>query len=225
MNQSQVGDLYDGEAYLKPRKLVDDRYLPYYIRWVQRFLRGAGADQRLSPADALAAFAQQSERDARVEKWQVRQAVRAVYLFQKHYLRHRQETGGAGPEAGTPAPAPTGAPETFDEALEQPRTLIRLRHYTYRTEQTYLDWVRRYGRFVSQQSLPWAASDSARAFLADLASVRPHPHPSRRILYGCRMVGLPGREAAWPRRSGTLHDDTRDLRPLLPGNLLLKQAP
>lgn len=76
MNQSQVVDLHDVEAYLKTRELVDDRRLPYYIRWIQRFLLGAGADRRLSPADALAAFTRQLERDARVgsggrqtEKW------------------------------------------------------------------------------------------------------------------------------------------------------------
>ena len=35
----------------------------------------------------LAAFAQQLEQDGRTEEWQVRQAVRSVALFQKHYLR------------------------------------------------------------------------------------------------------------------------------------------
>ena len=43
----------------------------------------------------LAAFAQQLEQDGRTEEWQVRQAVRSVALFQKHYLRAVVDTARA----------------------------------------------------------------------------------------------------------------------------------
>ena len=41
-----------------------------------------------------------------------------------------------------PAPAP-GKPKLLDQA----RTKIRLKHYSIRTEQAYIDWMRRYVRF------------------------------------------------------------------------------
>lgn len=66
----------------------------------------------------------------------------------------------------------TGKPTTFAGALGEARTLIRLRHYAYRTEQAYLEWLGRYGRFADQRSLPWSAADTARSFLADLAIQR-----------------------------------------------------
>ena len=45
--------------------------------------------------------------------------------------------------------------------------MIRIRHYAYRTEQTYLGWLSQYGAFVQKRQLPWDAPDSARAFLGD----------------------------------------------------------
>ena len=99
MNSTQSVDLHDVDAYWKSRNLVDDRHRPYYLRWLQRFLTGPWSTGRLAPNDALAAFAQHLEQDNRTEEWQVRQAVRSVELFQKHYRRHLQETGEAVPGA------------------------------------------------------------------------------------------------------------------------------
>ena len=172
MNSTQTVDLHDVDAYWKSRNLVDDRHRPYYLRWIQRFLTGPWGAGRLAPNDALAAFAQHLEQDGRTEEWQVRQAVRSVELFQKHYLRHLQETGATVPAAVAGRMEATGTPQTFGAALGETRTLIRLRHYAYRTEQTYLVWLGRYGRFADQRALPWAAADTARAFLSDLAIQR-----------------------------------------------------
>jgi integron integrase len=172
MNASQPIDLHDVDSYWKSRNLVDDKHRPYYLRWLQRFFLGPGADARLAPQDALMAFVQQLERDGQTEEWQIGQASRAVELFQKHYLRHRQETGAPVPGAVSGKIDDTETPAAFDTALGQTRTLIRLRHYALRTEQTYLEWLRRYGSFACQRNLPWAAADSARAFLADLAIQR-----------------------------------------------------
>ena len=172
MNSTQTVDLHDVDAYFKSRNLVDDKHRPYCLRWLQRYLSGPWGAGRLAPNDALAAFAQHLEQDGHTEEWQVRQAVRSVEIFQKHYLRHLQETGAAVPAAVAGQMDATGTPQTFGAALGETRTLIRLRHYAYRTEQAYLEWLGRYGRFADQHALPWAAADTARTFLADLAIQR-----------------------------------------------------
>ena len=84
-------------------------------------------------------------------------------LFQKHYLRHLQETGAEVPAAVAGQADTTGKPQTFAAALGETRTLIRLRHYVYRTEQTYLEWLGRYGRFADQRGLPWAVAEERRS--------------------------------------------------------------
>ena len=173
MKSTQAVDLHDVDSYWKSRNLVDDRHRPYCLRWLQRYLSGPWGAGRLAPGDALAAFAQHLERDDRLEEWQVRQAVRSVELFQKHYLHHLLETGATVPAAAVAGQAVAPAePQTYAAALGEARTLIRLRHYAYRTEQTYLEWLGRYGRFAEQRALPWASVDTARAFLSDLAIQR-----------------------------------------------------
>ena len=69
MNPLQAVDLHDVEGYWKSRGLVDDRHLPYYVRWLQRFLAGPGGDPGLGPDDAERAFVEELER-AQVPEWQ-----------------------------------------------------------------------------------------------------------------------------------------------------------
>lgn len=77
MNTLDVIGLQDVGAHLRNRDLVDERHLPYYIRWLQRFFAGPGGDQRLALEDAQRVFVEQLERDL-VPEWQVGQAARAV---------------------------------------------------------------------------------------------------------------------------------------------------
>lgn len=170
MSASDLVDLQDVAEYWKKRNLVREDQIPYYVRWLQRFLTGPGADARLSPQDAQRVFAEQLERTGQVQEWLVRQAIRAVELYQKHYLRYRQEqAAGEGKSGETRLPDTTSQLTTLDAAVAETRRLIRLRHYAYRTEQTYLGWLAQYGKFVKQQALPWDMPDSVRSFLGELA--------------------------------------------------------
>jgi hypothetical protein len=55
----------------------------------------------------------------------VRQAVRSVEIFQKHYLRHLQETGATVLATVAGKASVAGPPTTFAAALGETRTLIR----------------------------------------------------------------------------------------------------
>ncbi len=61
---------------------------------------------------------------------------------------------------------------TKQEALMQMRNLLRLRHYAYRTEQTYEMWVGRYLKYIGKQGLAWDDPGSVRTFLTYLALQR-----------------------------------------------------
>ena len=171
MHNLQPIDLHDVEAYWKSRNLVDERHLGYYIRWLQRFLAGPGGDSRLSAQDAQQVFVEQLDRKGDIPEWQIRQAARAVELFQKHYLRYRAETNGTEtlPDGQV---SPVSIPPTLAAAMAETQRLIRIRHYAYRTEQTYLAWLSQYRNFVEKSGLPWDVPDTARAFLAQLALQR-----------------------------------------------------
>ena len=155
MRNLQPIDLHDVEEYWKSRKLVDELHLSYYLRWLQRFLAGPGGDSRLSAEDAQRVFVEQLERNTEIQDWQVRQAARAVELFQKHYLRHRAESAGTGQ---VDARSVSEKPQSLNAALEEVRRLIRIRHYAYRTEQTYLAWLSQYRNFGAYAELGISAT-------------------------------------------------------------------
>ena len=57
-------------------------------------------------------------------------------------------------------------------ALEQLRTRIRTRHYSYRTECSYADWVRRFIGYLAERDgvpRPRVDAESARDYLTHLA--------------------------------------------------------
>lgn len=53
--------------------------------------------------------------------------------------------------------------------LDQVRDLLRLKHYSYRTEQTYLDWIKRYILFHNKRHPRDMGMPEIRAFLTHLA--------------------------------------------------------
>jgi integron integrase len=58
-------------------------------------------------------------------------------------------------------------------ALQKLRECLRLRHYSYRTEQTYVDWVSRYFDYTHSTGCPMGVTpQTVRDFLAHLATVR-----------------------------------------------------
>ena len=53
--------------------------------------------------------------------------------------------------------------------LDRVREIIRIKHYSIRTEQAYLQWIRRYIRFHGKRHPRELGADALTAFLSDLA--------------------------------------------------------
>jgi integron integrase len=67
----------------------------------------------------------------------------------------------------TPSPEP-GKPKL----LAQVREVIRLKHYSLRTEKTYVDWIKRFILFHGKRHPQTMGAEEVRRFLSDLASQR-----------------------------------------------------
>jgi integron integrase len=156
------------EFILKAR-LVTEKAAPYCVRDVRRFLARPASNEPV--ADQVRQFCEQLERDGS-EDWQVRQAEHALRIYFVHFLRleqadwHRRPASVVVDEQGRTNPL---------AALDQLRQRIRTRHYSYRTECSYIDWVRRFFAYLSErQGLPHPRVDSAmvRDFLTHLAVQR-----------------------------------------------------
>lgn len=130
-------------AYLEANRLARPQHIPFLRRWAERYL-SAPADPTLGPDDRLRTFLTVLGQTPGVAAWQVSQAEDAVRLLRQS-ARERPSTPsgvlplppvaarGDAPEApeGRGAPALTTA---WAEALADERKLLRLRHYSPKTE-------------------------------------------------------------------------------------------
>jgi integrase len=153
-----------GEFLLK-RQLVREKAAPYFVRWVRRFLSRPASDEPL--ADQVRRFCDDLERNGGAEDWQVRQAEHALRIYFVNFLErtdwHRRPSSCVVDEQGRTSPL---------AALEQLRLRVRTRHYSYRTECTYADWVRRFLDHVAQQQdavHPRVEPEAVRDYLTHLA--------------------------------------------------------
>jgi excisionase family DNA binding protein len=132
-----------GEFLLKAR-LVKEKSAPYCVRWVRRFLTRPASDEPV--ADQVRRFCEDLEREGRWEEWQVRQAKHALRIYFVNFLRrtdwHRTPVSTVVDERGHASPL---------ASLEQLRQRLRTRHYSYRTECSYADWVRRFFAYLAER--------------------------------------------------------------------------
>jgi len=150
--------------FVLKEQLVAERAAPYVVRWVRRFLCREASNEPLS--DQVRRFCEDLERTGRLEDWQVRQAEQAVRIYFVNFLRQtdweRRPASAIVDEQGRTDPL---------AALEQLRRHVRTRHYSYRTECTYADWVRRFLDHLARQQddpHPRVDSESVRNYLTHL---------------------------------------------------------
>ena len=176
-----------GEFLLKGQ-LARPAAAPYFVRWVRRFLARPASDEPLT--DQVRTFCEDLEH-AGTEDWQVRQADHALRIYFVNFLKRtdwdRRPTNQVVDEQGQTSPL---------AAMAQLRLRIRTRHYSYRTESAYVDWVRRFLDYAAQQQgvpHPRVATAVVRDFLTHLAVHRRVSASTQNqafcaILFLCREV-------------------------------------
>jgi hypothetical protein len=170
-------------------QLVTEKAAPYCVRWVRQFLTRPAANEPV--ADQVRRFCEELERNGACQDWQVRQAEQALRIYFVNFLQrldwHRQPASTVVDEQGRADPL---------AALEQLRTRLRTRHYSYRTECSYADWVRRFFAYVAERQgapHPRVEPDAVRDYLTHLA-VRQRVSASTQnqalcaVLFLCREV-------------------------------------
>jgi len=115
--------------------------------------------------------------DDNIHEWQPWQADDALKLYYLHYL-------------GQGALKHVGVLKSDDPlaALQEVKRLIRLRHYSYSTERTYLQWIERFFAYalVKEKKPSDLASDDFKNFLSHLA-MKQRVSPRRKIRHSMRL--------------------------------------
>lgn len=173
-------------SWLRAGRLVPDKRIPFVVDWVQRFLRFRHSRSRTEVwRDSLQAFLCDLGK-GQAESFQLRQAAEAVTLYFGQYRVQKD------PPAPPEEPAEPPPPREPREILKEMERLLRLRHYSPRTERTYLGWARRFLQYAAQSGQAPGARSVA-AYLSHLATVRDVASATQNqafnaLLFLCRHV-------------------------------------
>ena len=136
---------------------------PFYVNWANdfaNFLPEKSLEDR-SRKDIEAFLADLGKRPA-IAAWQVRQAEHALKILYEIFLPHYapEKHTALAPDRKHPVQEaktktdgfrdrviPGEVERRFSKLIEAVKTEVRSRHYSYRTETSYLEWVRRFIAF------------------------------------------------------------------------------
>ena len=138
------------QEFLHANKLAPENHIPHLAYWVNRFLVFLNKSENRDIDSITFDFIDSLRADRNIADWQVRQAEDALLLYLDRFK------GGDTLKAfmGTGSVATDSA-----SILGEMKRLIRMKHYSYSTERTYLDWTKRFFTFLEKRK---GKIDSAR---------------------------------------------------------------
>jgi hypothetical protein len=157
----------------------------WYVIWAKRFagaIKGKPLRDRM-PGD-VRKFLNDLENNPKFEPWQVQQAREALIVLYRDYLKidlkqnSQENTGDEAPELSY---APFTFRDSFNKeklearhetVIEKCRTAMRTRHFSIRTEKSYIHWVRRFIIFHDMRHPEEMSGPEIGAYLEYLAETR-----------------------------------------------------
>jgi len=144
---SQVTDkvLPEFQRFLTISGFVSEKTAPFYAHWVSRFLDFSNRRKDLSGDLVVKVFLDYLKSHKQAEDWQIEQANQAIQLYRGNFLHdHTSVSSQSSVKKDTIFLDPK-------EILIKMREAIRIKHYSYTTERSYLDWARRFLDYVTNK--------------------------------------------------------------------------
>lgn len=141
-NVNKTDILPEFQAFLFNKKMVPEKNVLFYALWASKYFTYARKKQinsDLYQENAVIEFIASLKSDPNMSDWQIRQAHDAIRLYYFHY-RGLKPNNLSGLKSADFTP----------ELLKETQRLIRLKHYSYSTEKTYLQWIKRFLEYVKQ---------------------------------------------------------------------------
>ena len=150
------------KAYLERRRLTKAQYIPYFVNWVRQFLAFAKEHHGKTFDEVYGLFGETLGKNSHIADWQIRQALDAVRIYGYQFREISLSVQSNDNDLAYPL-----KPEVITQRL---REIIRLRHYSYRTEKTYVSWTKRFLTYCLHTGIDAPISErEIKAFLTHLA--------------------------------------------------------
>ena len=139
-----INVLPEFQKFLLARELVPSKNVSYYAGWVSKFLdfiiRHDGLEMNLQ----IEKFLEKLKKQNNISDWQVQQAEEALQLYIHNFpegSKLQQHLNGFI----------SNAKEHNDVAavLDKLRQAIRIKHYSYSTERSYLEWAKKFYAYLN----------------------------------------------------------------------------
>jgi integron integrase len=130
------------QDFLLSRSLVPAKNAPFYAHWVSRFLGFSNRNQDLGSDLMVQKFLNQLKTQKKIADWQIKQAEEALKLYFHHFPDGKNSV--ISPDV------PQKKPMDVSKVLSDMRQAIRIKHYSYSTERSYLEWAERFMDYTSK---------------------------------------------------------------------------
>ncbi len=147
--------------YLQNSRAANTNALKFYVLWVTHFLNYCNKhpDDEFNEQDIDAYLKSLTKK---YEQWQVDQARQAIEIYRFWKSRRERKAGLTRLDTR----------DQWKIAAEDMHNIMRLKHLALKTEQTYLNWVRKFYWFVNGEPPGELKSNHVKDFLTHLAVER-----------------------------------------------------
>jgi hypothetical protein len=136
------------QDFLISRSLVPEKNVSFYAHWVSKFLAFSNRNEDLGPDLKVEKFLNHLKSQKNISDWQIKQADDALRLYIHHFLDGK--TSILSPNSvSSRTDLPRKKLPDVSKILGEMRQAIRIKHYSYRTEHSYMDWAERFFQYTS----------------------------------------------------------------------------
>jgi integron integrase len=122
---------------------VPEKNVQFHAYWVSRFISFCNRNENLVADEKIAVFLESLSLDETIKDWQFRQAETALKLYTANFLK-----GDKALIDLNHSNAKQSEYSDFNSVVNKLRDMLRLKHYSYSTEQTYIEWAKRFYAYI-----------------------------------------------------------------------------
>lgn len=155
------------QEFLVTRKFALEKNAPFFAYWVCKFLKFSNTNENLPLNIKSDKFLKYLAVNKTMADWQIEQAKTALRLYIDHFLKGN--TAKLSPNICQKEQKDLG---DLSYMLGKMREALRLKHYSYGTERSYIDWTKRFYAYIvdtKKKEVEKLESEDVRNYLSFLA--------------------------------------------------------
>lgn len=149
------------QEFLIGQEGISRKYAPFFAYWVNSFTYYVNKRESVDLKEDINSFLEELKQDKEIENWQIEQAKTALEVYVDKYLLDEERIKSS---------LNKDSEIKYSKVIQKLRNVIRLKSYSYSTERTYTDWIRRFFEFIFEKGGVNEAKDIKEEDVVDFLS-------------------------------------------------------